>query len=146
MAWAAPGDGRRCPGSGGPMAYTDGVAHGAWHGYSALPLCLGFAWPSCLVPWPFWRGLRRADAASAGRGSPSGLPPAEAGAWDRNILAIYSEYTMYLQLVTRRSRALWAAAAPPPARTQEPARLPASCAWELGFPWRRGCHERRLST
>jgi hypothetical protein len=86
----------------------------------AWPFCLALlpgllAWSSCLVfwagplAWPFWHGLRLADAGTCWAGVPVGFVPAKGGALDRNILAIYSEYTMYLQSVARRSRALWAA-------------------------------------
>ena len=143
MAWAAPGDGRHCPGSGALCVY--GRCCRRARGMAILPCCFArpfrlgrFAWPPCLALWAgplgrssglvlwagplvwsfglafFWRRLRLADAGTpAGRGFPSGSSPQREAQLDRNILAIYSEYTMNLQSVARRSRALRAVAPDP---------------------------------
>ena len=147
MAWAAPGDGRHCPGSGALCVY--GRCCRRARGMAILPCCFArpfrlgrFAWPFCLAPLPgplgwssgpvlwagplgwssglvIWPGLFLAQAPACGRRHscwawvPLGFIPAAGGALDRNILAIYSEYTMNLQSVARRSRALRAVAPDP---------------------------------
>src|SRR5262245_43286030 len=131
----------------GPLAWPSGPV--LWAGplgrSSGLVLWAGpLVWSFGLAF--FWRRLRLADAGTpAGRGFPSGSSPQREARW----IGIYSQYTRhilwtYSQLRVGPGRCgRWPPIRP---RTREPARLPASCAWERGFPWCRGCHERRLST
>ena len=137
MAGAVPGRWPPLPWVRGPLRIRTVLPTGSWYGYSALLFCPAvlpcrlpgrlpgpLAWPSRLVLWAgplVWSsGLAfLAQAPACGRRHscwawvPVGFIPAAGGALDRNILAIYSEYTMNLQSVARRSRALRAAAPDP---------------------------------